>query len=196
MGRWLRIGEWLLFALLVAHYCVRTLPVAWRTLNNDFPDYYLTANLVHEHFDTSRVYEWIWLERQKDHRVIDPQVVNLTPSTAFSTLILYPFAGMSALTAKRCWLVSSFGLLVATVFLLRGLTKLPVRRLALLAALSFPLRMNFAVGQYYVLLLFMLTLACYLYLRQRRFLAGVAIGISSGMKIFPVLYLQIGRAHV
>ena len=188
-GRWLRIGEWLLFALLVAHYCVRTLPSAWRTLNNDFQDYYLTANLVHEHFDTSRVYEWIWLERQKDHRAIDPQVVNLTPSTAFSTLVLYPFAGMPALTAKRCWLVCNFGLLVVTIFLLRGLTQLPVRRIALLAALSFPLRTNFAAGQYYVLLLFMLTLACYLYLRQRRFLAGVAIGISSGMKIFPILYL-------
>jgi hypothetical protein len=187
------MGEWLLLALLVAHYCVRTLPVAWRTMHNDFLDYYLTANLVHEHFDTSRVYEWIWLERQNDHRAIGPginqQVVNLTPSTAFSTLALYPFAGMSALTAKRCWLVCNFGLLVATIFLLRGLTQLPVRRIALLAALSFPLRMNFAAGQYYVLLLFMLTLACYLYLRQRRFLAGVAIGISSGMKIFPVLYL-------
>ncbi len=193
MGRWLRIGEWLLLALLVAHYCVRTLPVAWRTLNNDFQDYYLTANLVHENFDTSRVYEWIWLERQKDHRAIDSginqQVVNLTPSTAFSTLVLYPFAGMSALTAKRCWLVCSFGLLVATIFLLRGLTQLPVRRIALLAALSLPLRTNLGAGQYYVLLLFMLTLACYLYLRQRRFLAGVAIGISSGMKVFPVLYL-------
>lgn len=189
MDKWLHAGEWVLLALLTAHYCVRSLPVAWHTLNNDFQDYYLTANLVHEHFDTSRVYEWIWLERQKDHRAIEPQVVNLTPSTAFSTLVLYPFAGMSALTAKRCWLVCSFGLLIATIFLLRELTQLPVRRIALLAALSFPLRVNFSIGQYYVLLLFMLTLACYLYLHQRRFLAGVAIGISSGMKIFPVLYL-------
>jgi Glycosyltransferase family 87/WD40-like Beta Propeller Repeat len=189
LGRWLRIGEWVLVGLLVAHFCVRDVPKAWHSLNNDFPDYYVPAVLVHQHYDTSRIYEWIWLERQKDHRLVDRQTVNLMPSTTLSTLALYPFASMSELGAKRAWFLSNLGLLIVTLILLRDMTQLSWRRIALVTAISYPLRLNFIVGQYYVLLLFLLTLACYLYLRQRRLLAGVLIGIASGLKIFPVLYL-------
>ena len=188
-GRWLVIGEWALFGLLAIHFGMRSMPWAWRTLNTDFPDHFLAASLIHEHYDTSRIYEWIWFERQKDHRGIDQRIVNLTPSTAFSSLVVYPLTGMPALAAKHWWLIFNFGLLIATTVLLRNLTELSWRRIALLSALSVPLRINFITGQYYVLLLFLLTLACYLYLRQRRFLAGVMVGIASGLKIFPVIYL-------
>jgi len=57
------------------------------------------------------------------------------------------------------------------------------------AALSAPLQVNFLLGQYYILLLFLLTLACWLYIRQQEFLAGVLIGLASGLKIFPILFL-------
>jgi len=187
--QWVRIGEWILFALLVTHFCVRTVPAAWHTLKTDFPDYYLPAALAHQHVDTSRVYEWIWLERQKDHRDIDLQMISLVPSTGFSALVLYPLTSMSLLAAKHCWLLINFGLLIATLYLLRDMTHISWSRIALVAALSFPLRGNFITGQYYVLLLFLLTLACYLYLRQKRFLAGVIIGLTAGLKIFPVIYL-------
>jgi hypothetical protein len=168
---------------------MRIVPRAWRTLNTDFPDHFLAASLVHERYDNSRIYEWIWFERQKDYRAIDERIVNLPPSTAFSSLVVYPLAGMPALAAKHCWLIFNFGLLIATSVLLCALTELSWRRVALLTALSVPLRINFIAGQYYVLLLFLLTLACYLYLRQQRFLAGVIVGIASGLKIFPVIYL-------
>jgi Glycosyltransferase family 87/WD40-like Beta Propeller Repeat len=189
LARWLRICEWVLIALLSAHFGARTVPKAWQTLNTDFPNYYLTATLAHQHYDTSRVYDWIWIERQKDHRDIDQRVVGMVPITAFSTLVLYPLTGLSALAAKHCWLIFNFGLLLATLSLLRSITQLSWRRIILVAALSFPLRVNFLFGQYYVLLLSMLTLACYLYLRQRRFLAGIMVGIAAGLKVFPILYL-------
>ena len=184
-GRWLLIGEWALFGLLAIHFGMRSMPRAWRTLNTDFPGHFLAASLVREGYDTSRIYEWIWFGRQKDHRGIDQRIVNLTPSTAFSSLVVYPLTGMSALAAKHCWLVVNLGLLIATSILLCALTELSWRRVALLAALSVPLRMNFVTGQYYVLLLFLLTLACYLYLRQQRFTAGVIVGIASGLKSLP-----------
>jgi Glycosyltransferase family 87/WD40-like Beta Propeller Repeat len=188
-SRWLRVGEWMLLALLAAHIGVRSLPRAWQTLNTDFPNYYLTARLAREHHDTSRVYEWIWLQRQKDHRDIDQRIVGMVPITPFSTLVVYPFTSISALAAKHYWIILNLGLLFATVFLLRALTQLPWRRIALVAALSVPLRVNFLYGQYYVLLLFLLTLSCWLYVRQRGFLTGVLVGLATGLKIFPGLYI-------
>jgi hypothetical protein len=187
--RWFRICEWILIALLAAQMGLRTVPRAWHTLNTDFPNYYLTARLTREHYDTSRVYEWIWLQRQKDHRDIDQRLVGMVPITPFSTLAVYPFASMSALSAKHCWLILNFFLLVAALALLRALTTLSWRRLLLVTTLSSPLRVNILFGQYYILLLFLLTLACWLYVRQRRVLTGFVIGLATGLKIFPVIYL-------
>src|SRR5580698_6499110 len=81
LRQWMCIGEWVLLALLVAYLGMRTLPRAWRTLNTDFPNYYLTAQLTREHYDTSRIYEWIWVQRQKDHCDIDQRIVGMVPIT-------------------------------------------------------------------------------------------------------------------
>jgi Glycosyltransferase family 87/WD40-like Beta Propeller Repeat len=189
LRQWMCIGEWVLLALLVAYLGVRTLPRAWRTLNTDFPNYYLTAQLTREHYDTSRIYEWIWIQRQKDHRDIPQRIVGMVPITPFSTLAVWPLASMPVLKAKHCWLIFNLGLLFATVVILATLTRLPWRRVALVVALSAPLQVNFLLGQYYILVLFLLTLSCWLYVRQRRFLAGVLVGLASGLKIFPILYL-------
>ena len=186
---WLRLGEWVLLVLLSLYVGVRVLPRAWHTLNTDFPNYYLTARLVRERYDTSRIYEWLWIERQKDHRDIDQRVVGMVPITPFSTLVVYPLTFMQALSAKRCWILINLGLLVGVLSLLRRLTQLTWRRVVLVALLSFPLYANFLLGQYYVLLLFLLVLACWLYICKRSFLAGVVIGLAAGLKIFPVIYL-------
>src|ERR1700723_2826080 len=138
--RWVRVAEWLLFALLAAHMGFRSLPKAWHTLDTDFPNYYLTARLTREHYDTSRIYEWIWVQRQKDHRDIDQRIVGMVPITPFSTLVVWPLTSMPVLSAKHCWLILNLGLLFATVAILGDLTHLPWRRVALIAALSVPLQ--------------------------------------------------------
>jgi hypothetical protein len=194
LRRWLRLIEWILLALLVAHFCVRALPRAWRTLNTDFPNYYLTARLAQEHYDSSRVYEWIWLQRQKDHRDIDQRIVGMVPITPFSTLLVYPFTSMTPLAVKRWWLVVNIGLLFAGLFFLQDVTQLPWSRIALVAALSVPLRVNFLYGQYYVLLLFLLALACWLYARRRRFSAGLVIGGSVALTLL-VAVRPLRRLH-
>src|SRR5258708_27108293 len=181
--------EWILSALMLAYFGLHTLPAAWRTLNTDFSNYYLTARIAREKSDTSRVYEWIWLQRQKNHRDIDQRIISLVPITPFSTLVVWPLAAIPPLAAKQCWLLINMALIGAVAALLRSLTQLPFRRIMLVAAFSVPLNKNFLYGQYYVLLLFVLTLACWCYVHQRRFLSGLLIGLSFGLKIFPILYL-------
>ena len=189
IARWIPVAEWLVFVVMAGFFCAHSFPAAWKTLNTDFPNYYLTARLAREKSDTSRIYEWIWLQRQKDHREIDQRIVSLVPITPFSTLIVWPIAYLPPLEAKHYWLILNILFLSGTSVLLRSLTQLPWRRIALVVALSVPLNKNFLYGQYYVLLLFLLTLACWCYLRQRRFLSGLLIGVAFGLKLFPLLYL-------
>src|SRR5260370_25855443 len=186
---WALIVEGMLSALMGVYFGVHTLPAAWKTVNTDFSNYYLTARLAREENDTSRIYEWIWLQRQKDHRDIDQRIISLVPITPFSTLVVWPLAAIPPLAAKQCWLLINMALIGAVAALLRSLTQLPFRRIMLVAAFSVPLNKNFLYGQYYVLLLFVLTLACWCYVHQRRFLSRLLIGLGFGLKLFPLLYL-------
>jgi hypothetical protein len=186
---WLLVVEWTLCALMLAYFGMHTLPAAWKTLNTDFPNYYLTSRLAREKHDTSRIYEWRWLQRQKDHREIDQRIVGLGAVTPFSSLAVWPFAALPPLAAKHRWVIINMAMVVAILDLLRSLTQLPLRRVVLVAALSVPLNKNILYGQYYVLLLLVLTLACWCYVHQRRFLSGLLIGLGFGLKIFPILYL-------
>jgi len=181
---------WIERALLfvaVLYLCIHTLPRAWQTLNTDFPNYYMSARLVHEGYDTSRMYEWRWIEREKDHRGVDIRVIGMLPITPFSTLVVWPLAGLAPLAAKHVWILLNLAFLIPIGWMLRSMTYLSYRRIALAILLSFPLHRNLLYGQFYILLLLLIVGACWSYLRGWRGLAGVLLAIAAACKIFPAL---------
>lgn len=175
----------LCFALI--YLCLHTIPRAWRLLNTDFPNYYMSARLVHQNYETSRMYEWSWLEREKDHRGVDIRVIGLLPITPVSTLAVYPLATLPPLTAKHLWIVLNLVFLIPIGWMLRSMTGLSYQRVALALLLSFPLHRNLLFGQFYVLLLLLIVAACWSYLRGFRMLAGALLALAAVCKIFPVI---------
>src|SRR5580704_15283600 len=100
--------EWIIVAAALAYFAGRGLPRAWQSLNTDFPNYYITARLLREGYSTTHLYEWIWLQRQKDRmgiRASDQPVVGFLPDTPFSALLVWPLTHWLPLTAKRIWIV-------------------------------------------------------------------------------------------
>jgi len=187
-----RVVEWLLLFAVAAYVGGRALPRAWHNLNTDFPNYYVTARLLREGYNTNRVYEWIWLQRQKDRMGIKPSdqpVVGFVPHTPFSALLMWPLTHWPPLIAKRIWIVCNLLLVAAVAVLLQALTRLPWRRIALLIGLNYPLLRNLEYGQYYLLLLLLITAALWAYLHEKRLVSGVLLGVAAGLKIFPVFFL-------
>src|SRR5277367_4446074 len=80
---------------------------AWRHLNTDFPNYYLVARLLREGYALDRIYDWVWLQRIKDHWGLDQSLVAFAGLTPLSALPILPVAGFAALTAKRFWIVAN-----------------------------------------------------------------------------------------
>jgi hypothetical protein len=181
---WLQRGA---LSLLVIYLCLYTMPKAWRGLITDFPNYYMSARLVHDGYDTSRMYEWSWIEREKDHRALEIRVLGMVPITPFSTLVMVPLASLKPLAAKQVWIVLNLAFLIPIGWLLRSMTGLSYQRIALILGLSIPLHRNLLFGQFYVLLLLLIAAACWAYLRGLRALAGVLVGIAAACKVFPVL---------
>ena len=54
MCRWM---ERIVLSTLILFLCLHTLQKAWKSLITDFPNLYLSAQLAHEGYDTSRMYE-------------------------------------------------------------------------------------------------------------------------------------------
>jgi len=187
-----RTIEWIVLLAALVYCADRALPRSWRHLSTDFPNYYITARLLHEGYATHRIYDWTWLQRQKDRMGIlrsDQPVVGFVPNPPFSALPVWPLTYWPPLTAKHIWIACNLLLLIGVAVLLRSLTRLEWRRIALIVGLSYPLLRNLEYGQYYVVLLAIITAALFLYVRERRFAAGVLVGIAGGVKIFPIFFL-------
>lgn len=185
-----RIAGWLeglVLCLSLLCLATHTLHRAWQTLNTDFPNYYLAARLFHEGYDTSRMYEWSWIEREKDHRAVDIRVIGLLPITPVSTLAVWPLAGFQPLTAKHIWILLNLAFLVPIGRMLRWMTGLSYQRIALVFALSVPFQRNLLFGQFYILLLLLITAGCWSYLRGYRALAGALVAIAAACKVFPLI---------
>lgn len=185
-----RLPNWIervVLCVAALAFCFHSLPHAWRSLNTDFPNYYIAAQLASQRYDTSRMYEWSWIEREKDHRSIDDRVIGLLPITPFSTLAVLPFTHLAPLTAKHVWIVLNLAALVPIGWMLSLMTGLSVRRVALALLLSFPLYRNLLYGQFYIVLLLLITAACFSYLRGHRLLAATLVAIAGACKIFPFI---------
>jgi hypothetical protein len=186
-----RIVAWLercVLFLLVFYLGVHTMPRAWNELNTDFPNYYMSARLAHEGYDTARVNEWVWLQREKDHRAVDIRIIGMVPITPFSTLVMWPLTGLSPLVAKHVWMLVNLALLIPLCWMLRSMTGLSYRRIALVFALSLPLHRNLMFGQFYLFLLVLIVAACWAYLRELYVLSGALVALAVACKVFPVLF--------
>ena len=144
---------YLLLIAVAGLFLQRGFVPGWRTLNTDFPDYYLAARLYRDGYSLDRVYEWQWLQRQKNRLGLDQALVGYAPNPPLCFTAVLPFAGLPALAAKRCWLVFNLFLLAGVITLLRSMTRLHWRHIAVLVLLAVvPLGNNFVLGQMYVLI--------------------------------------------
>ncbi|MGI8773337.1 MAG: glycosyltransferase 87 family protein [Acidobacteriaceae bacterium] len=162
---------------------------AWRALNTDFPNYYLVARLTREGYSLNRIYDWVWLQRIKDHWGLDQDLVGFAGLTPFSALPVLPLSFYSAIVAKRLWIVANILFLSGTVESLSRVTSLGRRRIWILCLLAIsPLRTSFLYGQMHLLVLLLLALAYLFHRRGRPIACGACLSIAGVLKVYPLLF--------
>jgi len=162
---------------------------AWRVLNTDFPNYYLVARLLREGYSLDRIYDWIWLQRIKDHWGLDQSLVGFAGLTPFSALPIVPLSIYSALTAKRIWIVINLIFLGTSAELLHQSTSLGRRRIWMLCLLAFiPLQTSFLNGQMHLIVLLLLVMAYFFHRRDREIACGICIALAGALKIYPLVF--------
>jgi len=197
-SRWLPIAEWVLLVGLLAMFAAYSLLPAWKSLNSEFPNYYLAASLYTKRIPLDRIYEWTWFQRQNDHLGVRDGLVSFAPNPPTLILSLVPFTTLKPLAAKRVWLVLNLIFLVISLWMLRRVTSLTWRRLGLISLLCIlPLHIDFLFGRHYVLILMLICGAYYASSLDRQRIAGALLGTAAAMKLFPVLFviLFIGKRN-
>jgi hypothetical protein len=162
----------------------------WTRAGTDFPNYYTAARLVRQHQPLRNFYDWTWFARQMNYAGNGTQLGAYTPQTPLTMLPMIPLTGFPPQTAKRIWLVSNLVFLGLTVWLLSRVTRFRFETIWLLTFCGyFSLRTTFLYGQYYVFLLFLLTLAFYFLHRKNHLLGGCITGIAFGLKLYGGAFL-------
>jgi hypothetical protein len=181
----------------IAFFLATAFRSGWRRAETDFPNYYTAAVLVRKGLPVREYYDWTWFQRQMNYAGIERQLGGYAPQTPLTALPLVGLTGFPPQKAKRIWLLLNLGFLGATVWLLTRLTELRWEQMTLLAFLGFgSLYSNFLYGQYYVFLLFLLTVAFYCLDNENPAASGFLSGVAFGLKLYGgplLLYFAIKK---
>jgi hypothetical protein len=170
----------------------------WTRVSTDFPNYYTAAVAVRHHDPLLNIYDWTWFARQMNYAGIENQLGGYVPQSPATMLPIVPMAGFPPLTAKRIWLVLNLILLLAVIGILARMTGVRWEYLAVLLLCGYrSLLTNFVYGQYYIFLLFLMTLTLDSFARNRDRLSGFLAGAAFALKLYTgplVIYFAAKRA--
>jgi hypothetical protein len=189
IGELRSVAEAGLLLLLLAIFLWKGLIPGWKLLNTDFPNYYVTARLIREHYCLDRIYKWIWFQRAADHFGVGHQLVGFLGLTPFSAFPIIPFSSLPVLEAKRFWIVCNVVLLAAAIELLKRQTGMGRGRAWVIALCAIvPLQTSFLFGQMHILVLALLAAAYVSHMRGRQIRCGCCIAVAAALKIYPIFF--------
>jgi hypothetical protein len=163
----------------------------WTQPSTDFPNYYTAAVLVRQHKPLRNYYDWTWFARQMNYAGFETQLGAYTPQTPVTMLPMVALAGLPAQDAKRAWLAVNLVLLAVTLGMLARVTGIRWELIAILLFCGFrSIETNFVYGQYYIFLLFLITLTFYWFDRSLAGASGFLSGVAFGLKLYtgPLLF--------
>jgi hypothetical protein len=157
----------------------------WTQVETDFPNYYTASVLARRHMPLQRFYDWPWFQRQMNYTGTERQLGGYIPQTPLTVVPIIPFSGLRPQSAKQVWLILNLIFLGISVVLLARLTNISVGLILLIAFAGYlSLDSNFLLGQYYVFLLFLLTIAVWGLVRGREFAGGFLMGVICMLKLY------------
>ena len=177
-----------LVILSLFHFMYGIVP-GWKTIQDDFPNYYVSAKLLTEHQDLSVLYK-NELFNEKIKILGLPAVGQFALYAPPNALLFIPLSAMSPLTAKRAWLIFNVLLICICGFLIKKLTQWNfVFSFIILLLSGFSLANDLFLGQLYLLMTVLLMFGM-LHLRiNKNFLAGLLLGIVLAVKYASIVFI-------
>jgi len=193
-----RLWIGLLLAGLAAHLILKGVIPALTAIDSDFAGYFVSAKVVSERQDVSRLYDDLWF-REQVHRYGAESPGNVGKFAPFpppTALLLLPLTGYEPLTALRVVTVVSVLCLFCSAGLLSAMLGWkPVDAALFVLFAGDGLLSGLRFGQPYIVISTFCLLGYYLYRRHRPWAAGLCIGVFTPIKYYPVVILAALALH-
>jgi Glycosyltransferase family 87 len=180
------IAFWLLAVLFVIFVFLPSV----NKINTDFPNYYVSSNMLLDGKDLKDAYDNIEFNRQLLLYGIQGQIVSFVPYPPVNALLMLPVARLSPLDAKLVWNFLSSLLLITCIYVLTKLVQVDFYSIGIIFFLSgYALANNFLFGQAYLLMLFCLLLSVYFMKQDKDILSAFFISLSIVLKFYTIFFL-------
>ncbi len=178
----------LLIVLCLFHLRYGVIP-AWSNLNSDFPNYYTSSKLLLEGKDLSKIYDDKWFQQRINEYGID-EIGKFSPFPPPTVFVIIPEALLNPLTAKRIYLLINIFVLIITALLFKKISNFSfIISLNFILLSGAALINNLLLGQFYLILLLLITLGYYYVKSEKEMMSGTFLGIGAAIKYFPLIFI-------
>jgi len=195
--KWRIVGSIILLVILILVFLGIITAYAQLPASTDFLKFYSSTRFL---LDGQSVYTPFTLETIPDDIQIDPELLstpihpNLNPP--FQTLLLFPLGLVSYGTAFWIWSLLSIILGLVSVYLIfdtyrNELHTSHVFELSIVFLLFFPTVLTIILGQFSLILLFLITIAWISARNGKDRISGITLGIAFSLKIFTGLFIPV-----
>ena len=180
----------ILIILSLFHFRYGVIP-AWSNLHSDFPNYYTSSRILLEGKDLSKIYDDSWFQNKMKEYGID-QLGKFSPFPPPTVFVMIPEALFNPLTAKRIYLLLNIIVLISIALLFKKISNFSfVMSISIILLSGAALINNFLLGQFYLILLFLITLGYYYLLSENEMMSGTFWGIAAAIKYFPLIFIPV-----
>lgn len=183
----LSISKKVLLLILSLFFIWKGLIPSVTSINSDFPNYYLASKLYLDGEDLTKFYDNDWFEKKAKENGIEYAKFN--PFPPITIFLMTPIANFSPIVAKRLWAIFNLLILILLIRSIRVLTSWSWTYCGILVlATGFGLINNFYLGQFYLVLTYLMFLIYELHKKGKHTLAGLLLSLSILIKYFPIVY--------
>lgn len=185
-----KIISFSLFIILCVVFVYLVFIPSLNTVNNDFPNYYVSSNMYLDGKDLKTAYDNVEFNRQLLLYDINDQIVSFVPYPPLTALLMLPIAKLSPIDAKLAWNMFNLLLMLGSIVILSRLCSINIFAIGIMFFLSgFALMNNFMFAQTYLLVLFLLCMSMYFMHEGKDILSALFISLSIVLKLYTIFFI-------
>jgi Glycosyltransferase family 87 len=184
----MKLATYMGIAFLSAFVFWKGVLPAFKEVNSDFANYYVSARMIVEHKPLDSLYNNAWFEKQIHNRGINT-LGKFSPFPPITAFVMTPLAWMSPIRAQQSFTVINLLLLFGCIWLIRKITGWDWRLSSLLILVcGIGLVNNIRFGQLYILVLFLTLLGHWQSTRNQIVSPSIITSLLSAIKYFAIIY--------
>ncbi len=180
----------ILFLILLVFFFVCVFFPSLKKINTDFPNYYVSANMLLDGADLKSAYDNVEFNKQVLLYGIENQIVSFVPYPPANSLLMLPVARLEPLTAKVIWNILNLIFFLLSAFFISKVSGLNLFLTGILFFISgYAFLNNFFFGQVYLLVLLLFSASLYFLFREKDVLAAFLFSLSVLLKFYTIFFI-------